>query len=405
MLNVIYVAPYPLETTMLFAHALGALKGVRFLGIFQEGLPPYKAAPFDDLLEVQDVMKQDQLEHAIQKYAQKYGTIHRLLGILEPLQEILAELRDRLEIPGIPLEVSKRFRDKALMKESLNAADLSCARHQVITDPDQATQFAERVGFPLVLKPLAGAGCHATYRINSDEELEHAIQSMKPSTSQPALAEEFLSGAEHSMETLTLEGVPRFYSISRYFPTPLEVNQTPWIQWVVMMPRDLESPTFHAARDLGFGAIKALGLKTGLTHMEWFQRTDGSLAIGEIAARPPGAQIVKMMSYVYDRDLYTMWAELMVNHQCEGPWDRKYAVATAFLRGQGSGRITRIEGLQEAQERMGSLVVEARLPRVGAWKSGHYEGDGWVIIRHPDTEVVKKAALALITTVKIHYSH
>ena len=39
-------------------------------------------------------------------------------------------------------------------------------------------------------------------------------------------------------------------------------------------------------------AVKALGLETGFTHMEWFRRDDGSLAIGEIAARPPGAHIV-----------------------------------------------------------------------------------------------------------------
>ena len=41
--------------------------------------------------------------------------------------------------------------------------------------------------------------------------------------------------------------------------------------------------------------FKFLGLQTGMTHMEWFGRPDGSIAIGEIGARPPGAQILKSL--------------------------------------------------------------------------------------------------------------
>ena len=36
-------------------------------------------------------------------------------------------------------------------------------------------------------------------------------------------------------------------------------------------------------------ALRALGLETGLTHMEWFRRADGSPIVSEVGARPPGA--------------------------------------------------------------------------------------------------------------------
>ncbi len=54
---------------------------------------------------------------------------------------------------------------------------------------------------------------------------------------------------------------------------------------------------------------------------------------------------------------------------------------------------------------MGDLVVSTKLPRVGAMRASGYEGDGWVIIQHTDTQRVKQAALELITTVKIKYQY
>ena len=81
---------------------------------------------------------------------------------------------------------------------------------------------------------------------------------------------------------------------------------------------------------------------------------------------------------------------------------RRKAGAIVFLRGKGHGRITSIQGLDEAQKKMGALVHKVSLPRVGALRQSSYEGDGWVIILHEDTEVVK-AALDLIQTVQIQY--
>ena len=69
--------------------------------------------------------------------------------------------------------------------------------------------------------------------------------------------------------------------------------ETPWIQWVSCCRATSTAPSYADARELGVRAVNALGLETGFTHMEWFRRDDGSLAIGEIAARPPGAHIVR----------------------------------------------------------------------------------------------------------------
>ena len=83
---------------------------------------------------------------------------------------------------------------------------------------------------------------------------------------------------------------------------------------------------------------RALGVTDALTHMEWFRRPDGSVAVSEVAARPPGAQLTSMLGYAHDFDLFRAWAELVVLDRFAPP-SRQYAAGTAYLRGQGHGRV------------------------------------------------------------------
>ncbi|HYN89742.1 MAG TPA: hypothetical protein VER55_14510, partial [Ardenticatenaceae bacterium] len=64
-------------------------------------------------------------------------------------------------------------------------------------------------------------------------------------------------------------------------------------------------------------------------------------------------------------------------------------------------RITAIHGLEQAQREVGHLVVEAKLPQIGQPTSTSYEGDGYVILRHPETEVVRQALLQVVRVVQI----
>ncbi len=403
MRNVVFAAPFPAETTMRFARAAARLDGVRLLGIAQTPPTGDDANMFADLAKVEDGLDTAQLLMAARRLEQRHGRIHRVLGILEPLQDQLAAVRQAMGVPGTSPATADLFRDKARMKDELRKHGLPCARHQVIRSWADAEAFVARVGFPMVLKPPAGMGCKSTWRIQNADELRGALQALHASPSNPALAEEFLRGREFSFETITIGGQVQFQSCSRYYPTPLEVMETPWIQWVVVLPRVIDGPDFADARALGVRAVEALGLDTGMTHMEWFRRDDGSLAIGEIAARPPGAQIVRMNSYAYDTDMYRAWARAVVDDAFDGPWERKYAVGTAFLRGVGRGRVASVRGVEAVNAKVGNVVVESRLPTLGTPRADSYEGDGYVIVRHPDTEVVKAALQTVIENVQITY--
>jgi hypothetical protein len=76
-------------------------------------------------------------------------------------------------------------------------------------------------------------------------------------------------------------------------------------------------------------------------------------------------------------------------------------VGAAYLRGQGHGEVRAIHGLDDAQFRVAGLVVEVKLPEEGQAPTGHYEGDGYVIVRHSDTARVEAAVAAIVSTVRI----
>lgn len=405
MRTVVFAAPFPLETTLRFARAAAGLAGVRLLGVMQELPRGDDLRLFSNIAKVDDGLSSRELIEAIELLAKKHGrTPDRVVGVLEPLQVQLAEARRHFGVPGTDPDTADLFRDKARMKDRLRASGLPVARHRLLASDDDAVAFAREVGLPAVVKPPAGMGAKATFRVRSLDELRAALRGMGAGPGRPVLAEELLVGEEGSCDSLLIGGEPRLVSVSRYRPTPLEVLENPWIQWCCVLPRENEGAGFDDVKELSARAIAALGLEDGFTHMEWFRRQDGSLAIGEIAQRPPGAHITRMIGLAHDLDPYRAWARAVVDGAFDGPVARPYSVGCAYLRGMGRGRVSGVSGVAEANRAVGPLVVEAKLPTPGAPKSDSYEGDGHVIVKASETAVVERALRAIIENVRVHYA-
>ncbi|MDH3627546.1 MAG: ATP-grasp domain-containing protein [Acidobacteriota bacterium] len=403
MRSAIIVAPFLAPTTLRFVRAAAALADARVGLITQE---PQTRIPGDlrrslaACRQVEDALEVPHLIQAIQAIGEEIGPPERLFGVLEQLQEPLAEVRQQLGIPGLSVEASHNYRDKALMKEVFRKNGVPCAAASLVTTVEQAVQEAEIIGYPLVVKPPSGAGAKSTFRVDNVRELREGLVEVRPSKAQPLLLEEFVVGREHSFDAVCIGDRPVWHSLTHYTPGPLEVLENPWIQWTVLLPREVDHPRYDDVRKVGADAIRALGMHTGLYHMEWFRRPDGSLAVSEIAARPPGAQFTTLISYAHDMDFYEAWARLMIFDRFDPP-QRAYAAGIVFLRGQGRGRVRAIRGLEEAQRELGSLVVEVELPQQGQLPASSYEGEGFVVLRHPRTEVVQEALARLVRSVRV----
>jgi hypothetical protein len=400
----VFVAPYLLEATARFAAAAAGLPDVRCAVVThepKERLPEHLRRDLVAHWQVDDAFDPRQLTEAVRGLAGQLGKVDRILAALEQLQVPLAQVREHLGIPGMDVETAHNFRDKARMKEVMRAAGVPCARHRLATSTEEVRDFLDEVGFPIVVKPPAGAGAKGTFRVDGSDVLDAWLATDAPIPQRPSLLEEFLSGEEHSYDTVSVGGEVRFRSISRYLPTPLEVLRNPWMQWVVLLPRDVSGPEWSAIDAAGPAALRALGLQTGLAHMEWFRRPDGSVAVSEVAARPPGAQITTLLSYAHDLDFYGAWARLMILDDFDPP-ERRWAVGAAYLRAQGGGeRIAGLHGVEDLQRELGHLVVEAHLPSPGRSRSDTYEGEGYVIVRDADTAVVEQALARIVRGLRV----
>jgi biotin carboxylase len=403
--HVVFVAPFFLEATVRFVRAVASLPGVSTTLIHQDGtarLDGDVKRLLVDAVAVSNALDPQQIADAVRVLAGRNGPVHRLLATLEQLQEPVAEVRELLGIAGHGLQTARNFRDKGRMKEVLGAAGLPVARHAQVTTLDGARAFVRRVGLPVIVKPPAGAGSIATWRCDSDDALVAALAAAHVSPNRPVQIEEFVLGLERSFEVISVGGEPVFSSLCWYNPRPLEVLQQPWVQWTVTLPREIGDAAYDDVRKVGFAALRALGMQTGISHMEWFRKRDGSVVLNEIAARPPGANIVRLNSLAFERDFFDAWADTVVHDRFDPP-EQHWAAGAAFLRGQGKpgGRVMRISGLDAAQQAVGRYVVDSRLPALGTPQSSSYEGEGWVLVRARTTDEVQHALGTIIRTVRV----
>ena len=213
--------------------------------------------------------------------------------------------------------------------------------------------------------------------------------------------EEFVVGDEHSLDSVCLNGQAVWHSITRYLPNPLEVLRNPWMQWRIITPREIDDPMYDDIRQVGQQALHALGMGSNLSHMEWFRRPDGSVAVSEVGARPAGSRIFTALNYANDYDMYDAWVRLLTLNEFIPPRERKYAVGTAFLRGMGSGEVVAVHGLDEVLREFAPLVVEAVLPEIGTIKATEHDGQGYLMLRHPETKVVEDAILEIVSRVRV----
>lgn len=399
-----FVAPYLLDASVRFVDAAARLPGVALALITHEPaerLPDRLRASLVAHWQVDDALDAAQLVTAVRGLEhQSSRRVERLLGVLEQAQVPIAQAREELGLPGMHTQAAVNFRDKNRMKDVLRDAGIPVARHRLAGVPEDALAFAEEVGFPLVAKPPAGAGARSTFRLDDPGALYRWIEAAPPSTSNPTLLEEFLAGAEFTFDSVMVDGEVAWYSIARYIPAPLEVLRNPWMQWAVLLPREVDGPEFDDIRAVAPVALRALGLRTGLSHMEWFRRADGSIAVSEVGARPPGAQLSSAIGYAHDIDLYSEWPRLLLLDE-HSVLQRNWAVGVVYLRGQGAGAVVGIHGVEELQRELGHLVVETQLPRLGQTPSGTYEGEGYVIIKDPDTGVVVDALQQIVSRLRV----
>lgn len=312
-------------------------------------------------------------------------TLDRIECLWEPGMLLAAELREGLGVPGMSVAKTIPFRDKEAMKRVLDDAGIRTPRHAACRTANECREVAQRIGYPIIVKPIAGAGSADTYRLNSGAELENALAKLTHVAE--VSVEEFVDGEEFTFDTVTIDGRIAYYNVAWYRPRPLIARSNEWISPQVIALRDPDAHDLAGGVRMGFDVIRALGFESGFTHMEWYRKADGEVVFGEIGGRPPGAHQVDQMNFACDFDVYREWARAVTQGRFDAQIDRKYNVATIYKRAHGQGIIQRIVGLDEFAAQYGATIVWDSLLRPGTprrnWKAT-LVSDGFVMLRHPD---------------------
>ena len=408
-MNVILISPgFPAEMP-LFTRGLAEV-GARVFGVGdtpQGALDPGVRSALSAYLQVKDLWQEEAVVAEVKRFVGKH-TIDRIECLWEPGMMLAGRMRDAFGVPGLSAERSLPFRDKEVMKQVLDAAGVRTPHHYRATSVAEVRQAVERIGFPVIVKPISGAGSADTYPVHSQEDLEQALKLIRhvPEIS----VEEYIEGEEFTFDTVCGSGRRGrdrilFENVAWYRPKPLISRLNAWINPQAIALRDIEDEAIAIGRRLGHEVLDALQFEAGFTHMEWFRTAAGEAIFGEIGGRPPGGRLVHAMNYSCDIDLFTGWAEAVCWGKLSQETSKKYNAAVVFKRAEGEGIVNRIEGLDAILAKYGEHIVNIDLVKVGEprrdWRKV-IVGDGWVVCRHPNLGLTLEIADRLSTDLRIH---
>jgi hypothetical protein len=390
-MRVLMISPAFPEDLKLFTRGLAQI-GAQVLGVGdqpQAALDPQVAEALAGYLQVSELWNEQRTVDEVAAWLEKHGLgLDRVECLWEPGVVLASRLRERFGLPGLSVRQAHAFRDKETMKATLDAAGVRTPHHYRAKSSAEVRAAAERIGYPIIVKPIAGAGSADTHTARTGEELEAALQATAHVAE--VSVEEYVEGEEYTFDTICAGGRVLFQNVAWYRPKPLLIRQNTWISPQAVCLRDIERPEIACGVELGHRVLAALGFESGMTHMEWFRRPNGEAVFGEIGARAPGGRLTHGMNCSADIDLFTGWAEAITRGSLSQDTRKKYNAAVIFKRASGPGRrIARIEGFEPILAEWGEFVPLIDMVPVGAPRRDPHQvvtGDGWIVARHPDLE-------------------
>ncbi len=283
-----------------------------------------------------------------------------------------ADLRAALGLDGLAPAAALRCRDKVRMKEAIRAHGLACTDWIALDAASDPRAIARLLGLPVYVKRRLASGGRGQVIAESVEQIV---------VGPGLLAERRVEGREMSVESIVVSGRPVWVNPTDYL-VPGHAH---------LLPAGLDAASRQAVEALNAAAIAALGIDRGMTHLELFLTPRGPV-FGEIAVRPPGGRITRLIRRVYGFD---PWRAHLQAEAGEVPRVRHEArgCAGVWMLHPGAGVVRSIEGVQEARQVPGITRIRCRVSvgdRIAA-RQGTGEDIGFLEARGSDRQGVEGA--------------
>lgn len=175
--------------------------------------------------------------------------------------------------------------NKYEMRTALMKAGIPCPKFAATNLDEYSDDLLNGFAFPIIVKPTDRSGSRNIMKLEGFEGTKEAVAAAcETSFEHKAIIEEFLSGDEYSMETITYDGEHHYLATTKKFTT----GAPHFIETGHVQPSDLPDEINNRAKEMIFKALDALHVKNSAGHSEFKVDKDGNIRIIEIGARMGG---------------------------------------------------------------------------------------------------------------------
>ena len=337
MKNIIFISPNFPTNYWQFCRELKN-NGMNVLGIGDQPydeLKPELKSSLNEYYKVGSLENYDEVYRAVAFLTFKYGRIDWLESNNEYWLEQDARLRTDFNITsGFQVGDLHRIKYKSGMKEYYEKAGIIVARYHLVEDIEGCREFSVKVGYPVVVKPDNGVGAAHTYKLKSDEELQHFMATRPEGV--PYIMEEFVNAEVNSYDAIIDSHGEPIFETGNITPMSIMdiVNDNDNSIYYILkgLPED--------TRAAGRAAVKSFGVKSRFIHFEFFRLTQDQEGLGkkgqimalEVNMRPCGGFTPDMINYAHSTNVYKIWADMIAYDSTLTPVGGHQFCAFAGLR-------------------------------------------------------------------------
>lgn len=249
----------------------------------------------------------------------------------------VAQVAAALGLPGGDVDAAMRTRDKSLTRAALARAGVPQPEYALASTAEEARAAAERIGWPVVVKPRAMAASLGVVRVDGPDELERRFAFARDTTLPGAwtypevLVEELLTGPEVSVDAAVHAGTTHPLCVARK-----DVGYPPWFEEVghLVDPQFAEPLLLDVVRD----ALAALGVTDGVVHAE-LKLTPAGPRVIEVNGRLGGDLIPYLGLRATGVDPGLAAASVACGRSPEIEPDRKLVGAVRFFYPEAAGTV------------------------------------------------------------------
>ena len=340
------------------------------------------------------------------------GRRHDVDGVLtisaDRAVPIVAEVAERLGLPGIGTATAHRMTNKLAMRRTLAETGVPQPRYAAIRRLNEADAALAEVGLPAVLKPADSGGQRGVFRIDSRADLErHLHAALAESPTEEAIVEEFVDGLELNGLAVARNGDVKLLTLSDRLRPP---GAGFGVGWIHIYPSSLYGDALEEAERVAASAVRALGLENGMSFPQLIAADDRRVLVVEVAARVPGGQMADLARHAIGVDIVEIALRQALGDDVpddlvEPRVDRPLAIRflTASPGPLRPGRVRRVGSLAAARAAAGVLDVGVFIREGEVIRPVRVDADrrGYVIATGPTSVLALEAAESAARLIEI----